>query len=125
MFFSLLLCFYEKRSTSKYIVRPFQYSQEHISVNAPKHVDYISLKLCYFHTLTEKQFERGRKREMFGKYMHISVIKRPTVLSCHLDLPRFLIFAVICPCYMGKFLLADWQLVLFPSSSQFPLSNFN
>lgn len=51
----------KKKAIRKGIVRPFWYSQEPISVNAPKHVDYISLKLHCFHTLTEKEFERGKR----------------------------------------------------------------
>lgn len=70
VFYSLLLCFYKtKTAIGKYIVRLFRYSQEHTSVNAPTHVDYISLKLRGFHTLTEKQFEREeRERRVQGSY---------------------------------------------------------
>jgi len=58
----------DKKTIGKYFVRPFWYSQEHVSVNAPKHVDYISLKLYGFHTLTEKQFERGKNRNVWDIY---------------------------------------------------------
>lgn len=104
----------KKKVHRKCFVRPFWYSQENISVNVPKHVDYISLKLCCFHTLTEKQFERGNKEKCLEIYANFNHQKTQDV-KLPLWLPDFSSFQ--SPTHgsrdcVGKFPLAYRRLVL-------------
>ena len=113
-FFPKSVVLKEKQANGKCIIRAFWYSQEHISVNAPKLGDYIFFNLYSFHTLSEKQFE-WEKKEIFGIYMQILITKRLKMLSCHPDFPSFLIrpMTYLWPgCRVSKFALAHWGLIL-------------